>query len=59
MQAVPLLVKKKSNLDENSSSLLIDGALRAIFRYFDKFISQKQKLERLEDAEAKYIQDYI
>jgi len=39
MQAVPKLVKVRSQLDENSSSLLIDSALRQIFRYFDTFKS--------------------
>ena len=37
----------RSQLDENSSSLLIDSALRVIFRYFDTFIANKQKLEQL------------
>ena len=47
MQAVPKLVKVRSQLDENSSSLLIDSALRAIFRYFDSFCAEKQKLKQL------------
>lgn len=47
MQAVPKLVKVRSQLDENSSSLLIDSALRAIFRYFDSFCAEKQKLKHL------------
>jgi len=44
---VPKLIKIRSSLDEKSSSLLIDSALRVIFRQFDTFMKQKQKLEQL------------
>lgn len=47
LQAVPKLVKVRSYLDENSSSLLIDSALRAIFKVFGTFIANKQKLDQL------------
>jgi len=33
---VPILRKVKSMVDEDASSLLIDSAMRVIFRYFDK-----------------------
>jgi len=34
-------------VDENSSSLLLDSAFRAIFRYFDSFIIHKKMLDEI------------
>jgi hypothetical protein len=36
IKLVPSLRKVKSMVDEDASSLLIDSAMRVIFRYFDK-----------------------
>ncbi len=36
VKLVPSLRKVKSMVDEDASSLLIDSAMRVIFRYFDK-----------------------
>lgn len=47
INTVPKLVKRRSQVDENSSSLLLDSAFRAIFRYFDSFIIHKKMLDEI------------
>lgn len=51
-QLVPSLRKVKSMLDEDASTLLIDSAMRIVFRTFDTICNQKSTIEQLTSLEA-------
>lgn len=46
---VPSLKKVRSLVDENASSLLIDSAVRVIFRFFDSVITQNASINGIKD----------
>lgn len=51
-QMVPNLRKVKSLVDEDASSLLIDSAMRVIFRSFDTLSKYKSVLDAFNDPET-------